>query len=222
MNSHGQLAKLKEEFDKIYLITDPNIVDILCAAYISFLIESDPVWTTVIGPSGGAKSEMLNTLSTCKYIHTISTITANTFISGAKLSGGKPASLLHNLSKGSDREQSGILSFKDFTSLLSEQETNQKIIMAQLREIYDGKYNKEFGTGHAVNWEGKVTVIAAATHKMHDMRQQYAAMGERFMMYELTQPDRKEASDRSMTNQEDGIMTEARIRLAEMLRIYLN
>ena len=222
MKSLGQLQKIKEEFAKVYLIEDNNIVDVVCANYIGFLLKSDPVWTVIIGPSSGGKSEMVNTLITSKYVHPISTITANTLISGAKLSGGKPASLLHNLSKGTDMEQSGILVFKDFTSLLSEQEVTQKLIMAQLREIYDGRYDKEFGTGHAIHWEGKVTVIAAATHKMHEMRQQYAAMGERFMMYELNQPNAKEASAKGMSNQEDGIMAQARDRLAEIMKVYLN
>jgi hypothetical protein len=167
-------------------------------------------------------SELVNMLSSSLYIHPISSITANTLVSGAKLGGGKPASLLNKLSAGTDRPEEGILLFKDFTSLLSEQEVTQKLIMAQLREIYDGKYDKEFGTGHAIHWKGKVTIIAAATHKMYDMRQQYSAMGERFMMYEMITPDGKEASERGMTNQEEGIMDEARARLAEMVRVYVN
>lgn len=219
-NARGQLQKIKDEVSKIYLIEDPNIIDVIIAGYIGFLLAADPVWTVIIGPSSSCKSELVNTLNSSLYVHPISSITANTLVSGAKLGGGKPASLLHKLSLKTEREGSGILLFKDFTSILSEQEVTQKLIMAQLREIYDGHYDKEFGTGHAIHWKGKVTVIAAATHKMHDMRQQYAAMGERFMMYEMITPDGREASDRGMTNQENGIMDEARARLAEMIRQY--
>ena len=218
----GQLQKIKEEFKKIYLLEDDSVIDLICADYISFRTAADPVWLVIIGPSSGCKSEIVNTLSTCKYVHCISTLTANTLVSGAKLGQGKPASLLHKLSPDTDKEQSGVLVFKDFTSLLSEQEQAQKVIMAQLREIYDGKYVKEMGTGHSIKWEGKVTVIAAATYKMHKMRQQYAAMGERFIMYELNQPDPLLASERGMSNQEEGIMTAARTNLAEMMKIYLD
>lgn len=218
----GKLQELKDLFHSTYLIEDKFIIDVLCANYISFLTKTDPVWTIIVGPSSGGKSEAVNALSTCKYVHPISTITANTFVSGAKLGGGKPASLLMKLSKGTDLERSGIITLKDFTSLMSEQEANQKIIMAQLREIFDSEYNKEFGTGQSINWKGKVTVIAASTFKIHDLRQQYSAMGERFLMYELAQPDRKEASSKAMTNQESGRMKEMRDAIAEMMRLYLN
>ena len=64
--------------------------------------------------------------------------------------------------------------------------------------------------------------MAAATFKIHDLRQEYAAMGERFMMYELEQPDRKEAAMRAMQNQESGEIAAYRDTLAEMMRVYLN
>lgn len=222
MKARGELAKLKKAFHDVYLIEDEFIVDVLCANYISFLLKADPVWTIIVAPSGGAKSEMVNTLNICNYVHPISTITANTIVSGAKLGGGKPASLLHKLSKGTPMEQSGIITFKDLTSLMSEQDVVKKTIMGQLREVFDGKYVKEFGTGESVRWEGKVTVIAAATFKFHDMRQEYAAMGERFIMYEMDQPDRKEAAHRSMDNQESGEIQDKRQELQRMMKTYLN
>lgn len=219
--AQGKLQEIKEAFAKIYLLEDPYIIDVLCANYISFFLKADPIWTVIVGPSSGGKSEMVNALNLCNYVYPISTITANTIVSGAKLGAGKPASLLHKLSKGTDMEGNGIILFKDLTSLMSEQDQTRKAIMGQLREVYDGKYVKEFGTGNTVAWAGKVTVIAAATYKIHDMRQEYAAMGERFLFYELIQPDRKGASDRGMSNQESGEIAEARVHLQNLLKEYL-
>lgn len=222
-DNKGAFAKIKKRYEEIYIMNDPFVIKTLYAHYISFQIDSDPVWLVVTGASGGLKSALLGSLATCKYVHPLSTITANTFISGAKLVGGKPASLLHKLSeKNPEMKGSGIISFKDLTSLMSEPDITKALLMGQLREIYDGRYDKQFGTGQSIKWKGKVTVIAGSTPSIHRMRQQYSAMGERFMFYDLTQPDRNDAGMKSLNNSESGEITANREELAELSRVYLN
>lgn len=143
----------------------------------------------------------------------VSTLTSRTFVSGFK-GGGKDPSLLLQITNG-------ILTFKDLTSLLSEHKDDRSVIMAQLREIYDGKYSKKFGTGEEVTWTGKLTIIAGATYAIHTLKASYTAMGERFVFYNLIQPDRESAAEKTMENQEEGKMMEHRQRLAEMFSDYV-
>lgn len=223
--SNGGLKKLESEIGNVFLIKDPHIAKLLVAAVVSQFIPSDPVWLVIVAPSGGAKSEMVNMISLLKFtpagenkaeqkVWPISTLTAHTFVSGFKAGGrSKEPSLLLEISNG-------IMTFKDLTSLLSEHKDDRAVIMAQLREIYDGKYSKKFGTGDEVNWSGKLTVIAGATYAIHSLKASYTAMGERFVFYNLIQPDREEAAQKTMENQEEGKMAEHRQHLAEEFRDY--
>lgn len=220
---NGELQKLETEIKSIYLLKDPHITKLLIAVVISQFLSSDPVWIVIVAPSGGMKSEFINMISLIKWtppgenkqeqkIHSISTLTARTFVSGFKASGKDPSLLL--------QVSNGILTFKDLTSLLSEHKDDRAVIMAQLREIYDGRYSKRFGTGEEINWIGKITVIAGATYAIHSLKQSYTAMGERFVFYNLIQPNRENAAKKTMENQEEGKMTEHRKHLAEEFAEY--
>ena len=214
------LQGLQEKIEKIYLVKDPYITKVLCASVISHFLSSDPCWIVIVAPSGGAKSEFINLIHKVVWtppvkpgeeareqkVHAMSTLTSKTFISGQKAV-GKDTSLLLQI-------VNGIITFKDLTSLLSEQKDERSLIMAQLREIYDGKYSKSFGTGETLEWQGKVTIIAGATYAIHAMKQAYSAMGERFIFYNMEQPERVDAARRTMQNQEEGQMTKHRDQLA--------
>ena len=218
------LKQLQEKIEKVYLIKDPYITEVMCASIIAHFLSSDPCWIVIVAPSGGAKSEFINLLHLIKWkppgdgkeeqeVHAMSTLTSKTFISGQKAV-GRDTSLLLQISNG-------IITFKDLTSLLSEHRDERSIIMAQLREIYDGKYAKSFGTGETLKWAGKITIIAGATYAIHAMKQAYTAMGERFIFYNMTQPERIDAARRTMQNQEEGKMAEHRMKLAEHTNDYI-
>lgn len=219
-----ELKKLQEDIGTIYLVKDPYITKLMAAAVISQFLPSDPVWIVVVAPSGGGKSEFINMISLVKWtppgpgkmeqkVYPISTLTARTFVSGMKNS-GRDTSLLLQISNG-------IITFKDLTSLLSEHKDDRSVIMAQMREIYDGRYSKSFGTGENIDWAGKITIISGATYAIHTMKQSYTAMGERFVFYNMIQPNREDAAERTMENQEEGKMTEHRQYCAESFSAYI-
>ena len=215
MPAHGKLKELEDTVRRTYLLADPYITKFLVAEMITQNLACDPAWSVIIAPPGGGKSEFVNMLSQCLNVHAISTLTARTFVSGQRTTGHKDVSLLTKI-------QNGIITFKDMTSLLSENRDEQSIIMAQLREIFDGKYNKLYGTGEEVAWKGKITIVAGATYKIHRLRQNYAAMGERFLFYNFIQPNSIEAARRNMENQEAGIMAERRAELAKLWHTYID
>src|SRR3990167_970776 len=96
------LAKLQKKIEEVYLLKDPYITEVMAASVIAHFLSSDPCWIVIVAPSGGAKSEFINLLHLIKWtppitseypepreqqIYSMSTLTAKTFISGAKAVG---------------------------------------------------------------------------------------------------------------------------------------
>ena len=213
MKNEG-LQHLEDVVKSVYLVEDKYIVKLLCALIISHRLNADPVWVFIVAPSGGCKTEYIHALLGIDNIYPISTLTSRTFISGQKRT-DKEASLLFKINEG-------IIVFEDFTTLLNENRDERSAIMGQLRAIYGGKFIKHFGTGETMDWEGKITLIAGATFAIHTLRELYAAMGERFLMYNLIQPDEIEAARRAMENQASGQMREKRKEVADAFKNYID
>ncbi|MEK7092028.1 MAG: hypothetical protein AAB907_00220 [Patescibacteria group bacterium] len=203
---------LEKLFNDTYLIVDKGFLKLVCATVIANRLPIDPVWLFLVAPSAGGKTSIIQALDKVIGIYPISTITANTFVSGFKKK-GKETSLLHMI-------KDGIITFKDFTSLLNLNQEERKQIMAQLREIYDGSYVKHFGTGDKIEWHGKIGMVAGVTTAIYVTRDLYASMGERFIMYAIALPDRKEMAKRSLQNV--SIIQAQREKIKEAFRNYLD
>lgn len=187
-------ATLQQKVDEWMIVPDRGIIKFLCALYITNLLSRRAVWAIIIGPSGGGKTEFLNGLLDLPNIFEISTLTTNTFLSG--MPGRGDASLLPQLS-------GKIMIFKDWTSVLSLQKDARAEIMAQLREIWDGRMKKVFGNGKTREWEGKVSLIAASTQAVDQAQQMHTTLGERFINYRIIMPPRKEVAMKSLNNDKD-------------------
>lgn len=203
--------QLQDEFDKVLLLKDRGVLRILCATVVGNRLSLDPVWLFLVaGPSSG-KSEFLESLNGLQFIHPISTLTVNTFASGQKRDGIE-TSLIYKL-------KNGIMVFKDFTSIISKQKEAMQEIMGQLREIYDGSFVKETGTGHRIAWKGRVGLIAGITTIIDYESNSFASMGERFIQYKIITPDRIEALRKAWDNAFD--MKEKRERLKDCMASYI-
>ena len=132
---------------KYLLLDDYTVVDIILAVIIANLFKIDPLWMLITGASSTAKTELLQALDKLPISFFISDLTMNTLVSGKK-----GASLLPRLDKK-------IIVMKDFTTILSKRPDDLKIIMGHLREVYDGKFVKSYGTGDTVNWTGHVGLL---------------------------------------------------------------
>src|SRR4029450_429760 len=100
----------------------------------------------------GLKTEIIRSSNDVPVIYPLSNLTAQTFASGFQVRGKEQPSLLTRL-------DGRILTLKDFTTILTMHRDKRSEILAQLREIYDGAYRKEFGNGVVVDWAGKVGLI---------------------------------------------------------------
>lgn len=183
------MRELKEVFSKHLLLADENVLQFLVANVIANQFKGFPNWGFLVGASSGGKSELIQAFNNITFhgrpmVFPISDLTVNAFASGQKKV-GKETSLLHQIPPG------GMLSFKDFTSMVSKAKEARGEIFKQLREIFDGSYVKRTGTGDNVDWRGKIGAIAGATEIIYEYQQEFATMGDRFIMYCLIQPDRK-------------------------------
>ena len=131
-----KLADVKRVVNKWLYLEDPYIIDVILSVYVANRIEGDPVWMMLIGPPSSAKTELLRSFDGHENAYFLSSLTPSTLVSGMpqKKNMEDPSLLL----KLDDK----LLVVKDFTSILSMRSESQQEIIAQLREIYDGKYSK--------------------------------------------------------------------------------
>lgn len=201
---------LENTIKRHLLITDDGIIRVLVACVLANLCLADPVWLLIVAPSGGAKTELLRGLNGLDFIYPISDLTPQTFLSGMKYTNG---SLLLRLESGT------IITMKDFTTVLAMHPDKRGAILSQLREIYDGDFRKEFGTGESKSWQGKIGFIGGVTSVIDQHQMVYQTLGERFIQYRPTQPDPIKLAERAMGN--NGIEVEMREEIQQAFKDYI-
>ncbi|MGE5446709.1 MAG: hypothetical protein ACM3SR_19275 [Ignavibacteriales bacterium] len=203
---------MKEVFKKWLFLKDVNLIDVALAVVVSnYFLDADPLWLLIVSPPSGAKTELLRSLDGCKDVYFLSNLTKATLVSGQK--GTTEASLLPKLSNN-------ILVMKDFTTVLEMRNDDKAEILAQLREIYDGKYEKAFGTGKVFNWKGHVGFLAGVTPAIDDSILVKQVLGERFILYRTIHDDRKSMTRQALRN--TGKEKEMRSELNEIMGSFLS
>lgn len=206
-------AALEQTINKWLLIKDTGILKVLAGTVIANRLQGDPVWLFIVAASGGTKTELIRGLNKIDGIYPISDLTPQTFLSGEK--GQKNASLLLRLPPNDT-----ILTYKDFTTVLTMHRDNRHAILSQLREIYDGFYRKEFGTGETKTWEGKMGFIAGVTSIIDNHQTVFQVLGERFIQYRPKQPDSIALAKKAMENsgEEHEMRDEIQTAFADFIR----
>src|SRR5262249_7806362 len=153
---------------------DQEALDIVLGVAKAQDLPGDPPWLMVVGPSSGTKTEMVSLLESHDDAYALSDLTEKTFASGMMIGDFDP-SLLARLKKQ-------ILLLKDFTSVLSMHRDKQGAILAQLREIYDGEYDKVWGTGKELHWRGRLGFVAGVTEAIDRHHSVMGILGPRFVL----------------------------------------
>lgn len=205
------VEQLQAEWEKLYLTKDRGAMWVFLGAVIGNQLDQDPIWLHLIAPPSSGKTEYIDSIRYVKrynkpLVFPISDLTVNTFASGST----KDSSLLNQVFRGA------MVTFKDFTSMISKEPIAQKAIMGQLREIYDKKYVKRTGNGKNVVWEGKIGIVTGCTEVIYNQTEEFSAMGDRFMMYKIEQPDTMAALNKVYDNERDGQFAVKR----DMLHLY--
>jgi len=185
----NDINKLIKLYTDIFYLEDTGVIPLICAVMLSHHMPGDPIWLMLIGPSSGGKTELINAVQEVGNVHQVSLLTENTLLSGMNR-GDKEASLLIQIGDG-------VITMKDFTSILSMNAEAQQAIMGQLREVYDGRLVKHTGTGEKLEWNGKITFIGGVTEKIHNMQDKFSGFGTRSLQYTLVPQDRKKTTKRA-------------------------
>lgn len=186
------ISQLEEYIRQHFLVADAGIVRLICATVIANKLPGDPVWLLIVAPPSGLKTELISALDGTEDIYHLSSLTPQTLISGQKRYDTE-TSLLHKINHK-------ILTFKDFTTILELNHNAREEILSQLREVYDGKYSKSFGTGLEEKWEGKIGFMAGVTDAIELHQGRISILGERFIQYRMKQPDREAAAEKGIEN----------------------
>jgi 5S rRNA maturation endonuclease (ribonuclease M5) len=191
--TYDQLCEL---IDKWLLLPDKNVIRILLATLVSHFFTTDPLWMFFVAPPSGSKTEIISTATSLPFVHMLSDLTAQTLASGMPIKKDMDPSLLMKL-------KDNVLIMKDFTTVLSMRHEDKMMIFAQLREVYDGKYIKTFGTGKRVEWEGRLTLIAGVTSIIDTHASVFQTMGERFIMYRVPQANDEQVALKALSKYGD-------------------
>ena len=157
------------------------------AAYVANRkLDGDPVWLMVVGGSGVGKTERLIPLAAMPDVVLESSITGPAaLLSGtAKKERAKTATggLLRKVPDGG-----GVLLLKDFTSIIDMHRDSRAEVLAALREIYDGRWDRSVGAegGRTLTWTGHLGLLAGCTTAIDSAHSVIAVMGTRFMLVRL-------------------------------------
>ncbi len=160
---------------------DIDILDAVLAARASHELGGDPLWLLVISGSGAAKTETVSALADSG-AHITSTITSE----GALLSATPKKSKVKEATGGLLRKigNDGVLVVKDVTSILAMNSNTRGPVLAALREIFDGRWERNVGSdgGQTLTWDGRITLIGACTTSWDEHHGVVAAMGDRFVL----------------------------------------
>ena len=154
----------------------------MLATIASGQLTGDPLWLLIIGGPGVAKTETVQAGAGAGG-HVTSTIASE----GALLS----ATSAKNRSKTATGGllckigAKGVLIIKDVTSILSADRNVRAQVLAALREIYDGRWERNVGTdgGQTLTWVGHLTIIGAVTTAWDAAHSVVASMGDRFRQH---------------------------------------
>lgn len=185
------LERLEQKLQEYLLLDDGDALVVLLGAVAAFKMGRDPVWLLLVAPPSGAKTELLKLLKSLEEVVWLSTLTPKTLASG--YGGTTDASLLNDLDEK-------IVVFKDLTTVLQMRRDDQREILAQLREIYDGQFDKAWGTGKTLNWTGRIGFVAGVTHAIDKQHSVMGLLGPRFVFLRIHQPDREAAAERAIAN----------------------
>ena len=160
---------------------DLDALDVVLATAAVEQLGGDPVWVLVLSGSGNAKTETVAALA-----GTGATITSTITSEGALLSATSRKDATKDATGGLLRKigDRGVVVIKDFTSILSMNRDVRASVLAALREVYDGKWERNVGTdgGRTLTWTGRLVVIGAVTSAYDSAHGVIAAMGDRFAL----------------------------------------
>lgn len=184
------LTDLENTVRQYLLLKDKYIVRLICAFVVATRLPIKPPWLFIVAGSSGGKSTLLQALEEITGVVTRDDFTTASFVTGMRGQEGIIQKMLPN----------AVLVVKDLSMIMSKDEKVRAEILGILRQLYDGSYQKSYGNGINIDWKGKMSLLAGTTTKIYPLLYQFSALGERYLLYSFLQPDRKDATRKSLSD----------------------
>lgn len=168
--------RVMKEYRKWLELPRIEPIDVMYGSAFANRLAGDPLWLFLVGPPGCGKTEQLMTLNEAPLIMTTTSLTSASLISGANFYGGGDPSLIPRLN-------GKVLIVKDFTTILKMHYQQRDEIFGILRDAYDGRVEKWFGTGTHRIFESFFGILAGVTPAIEEYSSMFAVLGERFIKY---------------------------------------
>lgn len=175
-----------KDFEKVIFLPEDakNALLLEFAVIFSNQIPGDPLWLFIVGPPGGGKTLMLQSVSDTDDTHYESSLSPKLLVSGFKTTDGSDPSLLPKIIGKT-------LVIKEYTEVMGLSATEQDQIFAVLRGAYDGRVERTYAHGvHRIYPEPgskhktcHFSMLAGVTNVIHGNNR--AALGERFLKYQM-------------------------------------
>lgn len=176
-----------------FLVMSPDValaLKLMLAVCLSNDIDDDPLWLYVIAPPSSGKTELLAQFQESRRCVFVSSVTPHGLVSGWRGEGEKDPSLIPKL-------RGKTLVAKDFTEILSMPDFAQNELFSILRGAYDGFVDKQYGNGVLRKYRDcHFSIIAGSTQAIRLKKN--AAMGERFLQFEMGVVSEAEELDRCL------------------------
>jgi hypothetical protein len=159
---------------------DTDVLDAALAAGAAARLTGDALWLLIISGSGNAKTETAQSLAGAGACVTSTITSEGALLSASPRSANATGGLLLKLQLGNH----ALLVIKDVTSILAMDKRARALVLAALREIHDGKWERNVGIhgGKTLTWTGRVTVVGACTTAWDTAHGVIAVMGDRFVV----------------------------------------
>jgi hypothetical protein len=151
----GARATFRKWLGKKY---DTDILDAVASAGAAERLGGDPLWLLFVSGSGNAKTETVQSLEGAGAL-VVSTITSEgALLSATGRSPGATGGLLRKIGAR------GLVVVKDLTSPLSMDGKVRGLVFAALREIHDGRWERNVGYmgGRTLPWAGRIVIVPPA------------------------------------------------------------
>lgn len=213
--TEARVRTIHGTFDKWIWLDNWWLLDVVCGTILGNYVQNGlPVWLSIVGPPGSAKTVVVESLRGLPGVYGIGGFTPHTFASGIikAPNNRKKVGILEKLADRRDGETiisdgTKFLAFNDFGTLFALAPDVKQTILGQMRQVYDGHFEWEWGTGKKLDWYGRIGAISAATEEWDSQMQLFKRMGERFLVWREYRPSGIRASLRALA-QTDSVMRE--------------
>lgn len=193
------LDDVLETFRRWLYLPDPGALYVTLGTVAANRMPGDPVWLLLVAASSSGKTEVLLSLNDLDEVVPAATLTEAALLSGVPRrdqTSGATGGLLRKIG------DYGILTLKDFGSVLSMHAAVRAGTLAALRECFDGSWDRPMGTdgGKVLSWQGKLGLVAGVTTVVDRHHAVMDSLGSRFAFYRVEVDERAAQTRRALAH----------------------